>query len=41
MKLSPQKLTLYTIVLLVIALASLVAWQRLVPTPAAPAAPFA
>jgi protein-disulfide isomerase len=41
MKLSPQNLTLYTIVFLVIALAGLIAWQRLPPTPSAPAAPFA
>lgn len=41
MKLSPQKVTLYTIGLFVVALVALIAWQRLAPTPAAPAAPFA
>lgn len=39
-KLSPQKLTLYTITLLIIALVSLIAWQRLVPAPSAPVAAF-
>jgi hypothetical protein len=40
MKLSPQKLTLYTILLLAVALVGLIAWQRLAPTPSTPAAAF-
>lgn len=40
MKVSPQKLTLYTILLLAFALAGLIAWQRLGPAQSAPAAAF-
>jgi Protein-disulfide isomerase len=38
MKLSPQRLTLYTIGLLVVVLVGLIAWQRLAPASSTPAA---
>ena len=41
MKLSPQKLTLYTVIILAVALIGLVAWQRLAPGPSDLPAPFA
>ena len=40
MKLSPQRLTLSTIIVLVVILVGLIAWQRLAPTPSEPAAAF-